>query len=83
MGPISHRDFVKLARSWDCSLVKTTKEWEVQDNKDGTRICGVASHGVNSQIKPPYIKRFLKLIKEKRTANTEDAQGKEDKEQPS
>jgi len=62
---ISLREFEALVKSWDCSPVKTTKESEVRDNRDGMRISGFATVS-GRQVKPIYVKKFLKAIKAKR-----------------
>lgn len=64
MGPMSHKDFERLVKSWNCSIVRTTKEWETTDNTDGQRVSGFGSHG--KTVKPVYVQKFLKLIRAKR-----------------
>lgn len=79
MGPMSHRGFEKLVKSWNCSIQKTTKEWEVKDKTDGMRVSGFASHG--KSVKPVYINIFLKEIRRKRgKQNPKDADKKEEED---
>jgi len=59
------RKFEAEVRSWRCSIVKTAKEWEIVDDTDGSWITGFATVSGRA-VKLPYLKLFLKLIKEKR-----------------
>jgi len=59
-------EFENVVREHNCRTQKTTKEWEVIDNTDGAWVCGFATVG-GREVKEPYLKKFEKLIKEKRT----------------
>ena len=65
MGPMKFPDFKRLVSSYQCQIVKTTKEWEVRDLTDGMRISGFATIS-GREVKPVYIKQFLKAIRSKR-----------------
>jgi len=64
-SPISLREFQALVKSWDCSIVKTTKEWEVKDNQDNMWVSGFATIS-GRYVKVIYIRKFLKAIRKKR-----------------
>jgi hypothetical protein len=62
---VKMRDFQRIVRSYNCSIRKTTKEWEVIDNIDGQWVCGFGTVS-GREIKEPYGKNFLKLMTDKR-----------------
>lgn len=64
-SPMRFGEFEALVKKWDCRIEKTTKEWEVRDNNDGTRIVGFATIS-GREVKRPWVKRFLKVIRAKR-----------------
>lgn len=64
-SPIRLAVFEAMVREWNCRIAKTTKEWEVIDNTDEMRVTGFATVG-GRQVKGSWVKRFLKLIREKR-----------------
>lgn len=57
--------FERTVKSFDCSIRKTTNEWEVVDNLDGSWICGFATVS-GREVKITYVKNFEKLIRVKR-----------------
>jgi hypothetical protein len=65
MGPMKLPEFKRLIGSYQCKIIKTTKEWEVRDSIDDMRISGFATMS-GREVKPIYIKQFLKAIKDKR-----------------
>jgi hypothetical protein len=65
LGPMKLPEFQRLVGSYDCQIVKTAKEWEVRDCTDGMRISGFATVS-GREVKPVYIKQFLKVINSKR-----------------
>ena len=65
LGPIKLAEFKRLVGSYDCQIAKTSKEWEVRDSTDGMRISGFATVS-GREVKPVYIKQFLKSVKSKR-----------------
>ncbi|MBX9880282.1 MAG: hypothetical protein K2Y22_17620 [Candidatus Obscuribacterales bacterium] len=67
-SPMRLGDFRLLVHKWDCRIEKTTKEWEVRDNKDNLRVTGFASVR-GREVKRSWVKRFLKLIQEKRASD--------------
>ena len=72
-------EFEKAVRLQNCSIRKTTKEWEVIDNTDGKWVCGFATVG-GREVKAPYLKNFQKLIQQKRTAQATKRSRKNDGE---
>lgn len=62
---IKLREFQKLVRDWNCSVQKTTKEWEVVDDGDGNWVCGFATVK-GREVKISYLKNFEKEIRKKR-----------------
>ena len=65
MGPLKFHEFRRLVGSYGCEIVKTTKEWEVSDRQDKARISGFATVS-GREVKPIYVRQFLKVIKNKR-----------------
>lgn len=57
--------FRRLVRTFDCSLRKTTKEWEVIDDTDGEWVSSFATVSGRS-VKVSYVRHFLKQIEQKR-----------------
>lgn len=64
-APIELRKFAALTKSFNCSIKKTKKEWEIIDDMDGQWVCGFATIS-GRQVKRPYVDQFEKLIKMKR-----------------
>lgn len=64
-SPMRFGEFEALVKKWNCRIERTTKEWEVRDNNDGTRVTGFASIS-GREVKRSWVKRFLKLIRKKR-----------------
>ncbi len=69
---IKMHEFDRILRENDCQARKTTKEWEVIDNTDQMWVTGFATIG-GREVKEPYLKRFLKLIKAKRVRQANEA----------
>jgi hypothetical protein len=67
-SPMALKNFKALVNSFNCSIVKTTKEWQVVDNTDGQWVCGFATIS-GRQVKRPYVDEFIQRIKVKRSKN--------------
>jgi len=65
LGPMKSVSFKRLVASYDCKIVRRTKEWEVRNRADGKRI---SSFGIvrGQEVKSVYVQQFLKAIKIKR-----------------
>jgi hypothetical protein len=65
MGPIPEREFVRLIRSHGCNIVMNGNHGSIY--RDGNFLTGFAvshKHGGKREVKPVYVRQFLKAIRE-------------------
>lgn len=65
---IKLREFEALVNRWNCSIVKTKKDWAVYDDVDGMWVSGFATVS-GREVKMPYVNLFEKKIREKRSTS--------------
>lgn len=66
MGPMPLRKFEQLVKTYECHIERSTKEWVVVDAEGNTVVLFAVTHGgrtKSNEVKPFYVKRFLKAMK--------------------
>lgn len=66
MGPMPLRKFEQLVKSHGCHIERSSKEWVIVDSYGAKIVPFAVTHGKQrkrNEVKPIYVKQFLKAIK--------------------